>query len=246
MKKITALFALLFVALTISASADKVEDILNKNIKAHGGEKAMKEIKSTYIEMDMGVMGMNVPMKTWMKSPDKSRTEVNAMGQNTITVKNGNKEWMKQGTQVKELTPDEIGQMEFQEKMNSPVASNMFLDYKKNGYSIAYNGSETVDGKDCEKITMINKDSSITMYWYFDKNTGLESKYIIKLPDAPEENQGQAPSQIEITIKEFMTVDGIVIAKVFETNLGMYVASMTIKKIELNKPIEDSLFAQPK
>ncbi len=246
MKKLTVLFALLFVALTMSATADKVDEILAKSFKAHGGEKAMKEMKTSYIEIDMSVMGMSMPMKTWIKNPDKQKHEINAMGQTTITVKNGNKQWIKMGGEVKELTPEEMAQQEIQDNMQSPVAGNILLDYKANGYSVSYLGTENVDGKDCEKIKLVNKDTTLDMTWYFDKTTGLESKYVIKMPDNPELAAQGVPSQIEITVKDFMTVDGIVIAKVYEMNLGMYVASMTVKKAEFNKPIDDTLFAQPK
>lgn len=246
MKKLTALFVLLFIAVTFSAKADKIDDIIAKNIKAHGGEKAMKEMKSSYVEMEMNMMGMAMPMKSWMKGTDKMRVEVSVMGQNTITVQNGKKMWVKAGGKTKELTPEEMAAQETQNLTSNPVANNILLDYKANGFVANYKGTENIEGKTCDVIELV-QDTTLTMYWYIDQATGLEAQYSIKMPkmeEGAEEGGFPMPEKIDIVVKEFMTVDGIVIAKTYEMNIGM-IMTVTVKKAEFNKPIDDKLFEKP-
>lgn len=253
MRKMYSIFAIMLFAVlfTYTASADKVDDIIAKNIKAHGGEKAFTDLKDYYVEIEMSVMGMSMPMKSWNKGTEKSRVEASMMGQEMITVKNGDKIWVKAGGQVMELPPDQASQQEMQNFGNNPIASYIFLDYKKNGTKITYIGSENVNGKDCEQLKVELKNG-LTMFWFFDKNTGLEAKYKfeIKTPETDEEDEEAAAymsmmgNTIEVFIKDFMTLDGgIVAAKTIESKMGPMTTTINIKKIDMNISIDDSKFA---
>ncbi len=249
MKKMSTVIAMMLFAVlfTYTASADKIDDIIAKNIKAHGGEKSLKEVKSTYAEMEMSVMGMSMPMKVWAQGEEKSRVEMSVMGQSTITVINGNKGWVKMGGQVQELEMDQLEQQKSQNSTNNPIATHFLLDYKAKGITITHDGSEDVNGKDCDVLKVVMPDKSV-MSWFIDKKTGLEAKMQIEveIPEGEDVEEGM-PTSIEVFITDFMTLDGgIIVAKTMETQAQGMPLKINFNKVELNPTIAPSIFEQPK
>lgn len=253
MKKITALFVLFLMAFTYSAMADKVDDIIKANLKAHGGEKAYKEMKTMYAEMEVSVMGMSMPMKIWTENPDKMRFEQSAMGQSTIAVANGNKGWMKAGGQVMELPEDQIAKSKEQNPMNDIISNNPFVDYKTKGIVITYAGTEVVNGKNCD-ILAVKNNESITTKFYIDQSTNLEVKYKVEMPmpeeaeeseDSEEAEMMAGTMQPEVFVNEWMTVDGLKVPKTMEMKMGMMNSTIKFIKVEINKAMDAKLFEKP-
>ena len=253
MKKITALFVLFLMAFTYSSMADKVDDIIKANLKAHGGEKAYKEMKTMYAEMEISVMGMNMPMKLWSQNPDKMRIEQSAMGQEIIVVNNGNKGWMKMGGNVQEIPEEQLAQSKAQNPVNDIISNNPFIDYKAKGIDITHAGTEVVNGKNCD-ILAVKFNESMTLKFFIDQSTNLELKYKVEmaLPAEAEESEDSEEAEMmagmmqpEMFVNEWMTVDGIKVPKSMDIKLGMMNSTVKYTKMEFNKAIDAKMFEKP-
>ncbi len=253
MKKITALFVLFLMAFTYSAMADKVDDIIKANLKAHGGEKAYKEMKTMYAEMEISVMGMNMPMKLWSQNPDKMRIEQSAMGQEIIVVNNGNKGWMKMGGNVQEIPEEQLAQSKAQNPVNDIISNNPFIDYKAKGIDITHAGTEVVNGKNCD-ILAVKFNESMTLKFFIDQSTNLELKYKVEmaLPAEAEESEDSEEAEMmagmmqpEMFVNEWMTVDGIKVPKSMDMKMGMMNSTIKYNKMEFNKAIDAKMFEKP-
>lgn len=253
MKKITALFVLFLMAFTYSAMADKVDDIIKANLKAHGGEKAYKEMKTMYAEMEVSVMGMNMPMKVWSQNPDKMRMEQSAMGQEVIVVNNGKKGWVKMGGNVQELPEEQLAQSKAQNPVNDIISNNPFIDYKAKGINITHVGTEVVNGKNCD-ILAVKFNEAITLKFFIDQSTNLEVKYKVEMALPAEAEEGEdseeaemmaAMMQPEIFVNEWMTVDGIKVPKTMDMKMGMMNSTIKYNKMEFNKAMDAKLFEKP-
>lgn len=253
MKKITALFVLFLMAFTYSAMADKVDDIIKANLKAHGGEKAYKEMKTMYAEMEVSIMGMNMPMKIWSQNPDKMRVEQSAMGQEIIVVTNGKKGWMKMGGNVQDIPEDKLSQQKTQNPVNDIISNNPFIDYKAKGINITYAGTEVVNGKNCD-ILAVRYSEAMTLNFFIDQSTNLEVKYkvVMALPTEAEESEDSEEAEMmagtmqpEVFVNEWMTVDGIKVPKTMDMKMGMMNSTIKYNKMEFNKAIDAKMFEKP-
>ncbi len=251
MKKISLLFAICIMAFTSNAMADKLDDVINANIKAHGGEKVYKDMKTMYAEIDLNVMGMAIPSKVWTQTPDKSRIEQSQSGQQSIIIANGKLCWVLVGGQVQDIPAEQINMVKNQNPFTDIIGNNPLVDYKTKKTPITYAGTEVVNGKNCD-ILEIKQDSMFSIKWFIDQTTNLEVKYqvVITEPEGAEENeeaeQMKAMMQPEFFVTEWMTVDAVKIPKLIDMKMGAYSGTMTFKKVELNKPIDAKMFEKEK
>jgi len=249
MKKITVLFALFMMAFTYSAMADKLDEVINANIKAHGGEKVYKDMKSMYSEVELSMMGTSIPLKMWTLTPDKSRMEQSQGGQDVIVVTNGNICWVKVAGQVHDIPAEQITMIKNQNPFIEIIGNNPFINYKSKKTPIVYAGTEVVNGKNCD-VVEIKQDSMMSMKWFIDQTTNLEVKYqiVINEPEGAEaEDSEEAASlketmQPEFYITEWVTADGIKVPKTADMKVQGMSGTMTFKKVEFNKPVDAKLF----
>ena len=233
-KTLILLFAL--VLFGSQAYSETVDEIINKNIKAHGGEEKYEDMTSYQMDMSMDVMGMSIPTTFYMKKPGKMRAEMSMMGQSIITVVNGDNAWISQGGQVMELPLEKIPQVKEQIEGQSDVFTNMFIGYKEKGMDIRLEGTEKIDGKDYFKLIITEKDGKL-INMFIDSKTYLEYKIVTMQGMMGEE------TEMEIFLKSNKWVQGILIPHKIEMfSNGEPAGDITLKNIKLNEPIDDSLF----
>jgi outer membrane lipoprotein-sorting protein len=88
-KKLLIVFAAF--ALVVSSCSKSVDDIIEKNIKARGGEDNIRKVKSVVVDARISSMGMDIPMKIYIQDPNKMRVDMNLLGQDVTTVYDGNR-----------------------------------------------------------------------------------------------------------------------------------------------------------
>jgi outer membrane lipoprotein-sorting protein len=233
-KSMILLFALFLIG--SQAKSETVDEIIAKNIKAHGGQEKFENMETYQLEMKMNMMGMSIPSKIFTKKPDKMRMEMSMMGQEIITVINGDKAWLSQGGSVMELPEDQMAQVKDQMEGQSNFFENQFINYKEKGMDITLQGTEELDGKNYFKLLIVDEDNSnITMF--IDTETYLEYKMI-----ANQQTMG-GETEMEIYMKNNKWVNGILIAHKIEMKSGGEPAGeIILENFKINEPIDDSIF----
>ena len=153
----------------ISLNAQSLEDIIGKYTVANKLDK-ITSFKSLKITGKVSVMGMDMPVEVWMKSPNKIKTVTTMNGQATVQAFDGEKGYiinaMMGSTEPVEMTPDQVSQIQ-----NNNVFRNALAEYLKKG-QLTLNGEEDVNGKPAYKIKAA-LEGGLNATLFIDKNSIL-------------------------------------------------------------------------
>ena len=232
------LFTLAVVAVSAGvSSAQTVDEIVAKNIKARGGLEKFKSINSMKINATVTAQGMKLPVTIYSKRPNMMREETEVQGQKMIRAFDGTTAWtinpMMGGT------PQALTGSAANIAIDSADLEGPLVDYKQKGHTIELIGHETLDGKQVHHLKITRKTGTV-QHLYLDAETGLERKTVITL------EQGGMKVDLEIQLVEFKPVDGLMMpSQTRQFMNGKEVAQVAVDKVELNPTIEDSLFKMP-
>jgi hypothetical protein len=233
--------ALFLVALLLGAfitNAQTADEIINKYLDAIGGRETLQKIKTVHIESQMQMMGNELPSVTTVVDGKGFRSESDINGQKIIQVYTD-----KDGWTVNPMTgsPDPQPMNEDQYKAgHEQIYIISFLNYAERGIKAELEGREKVGEVNAYKVKMTDKDSSSTTY-YFDPSTF----YILQLTKAVE-MMGQ-PADLKVAFSDFKKMDsGWVMPQQVDTDFGQFAMTAKIKKIDVNVPVDDSIFQMGK
>jgi len=234
---LTTLACLLVPAL---GAAETAEEIVAKHLAARGGLERIKAVQTMKITRTVSTFSANLQVVLLKKRPHSIRSEVTFPGRPaTLRVLGPAGLW--------EVGPD--GKVEERPaEMATELAEldadidGLLVDYAQKGHSVQYNGREKVGGVDVHKLTVTLKSGAARQV-YLDAATYLERKHVgtITLPQ-------QGKVQTTLTFSDYRDVGGLKLPfAVDEERSSFPVQSLSVymDRIELDMPIDDSLFAKP-
>lgn len=230
MKKIIFVLAGLLIATTINSQT--LSEIVKKYSTAIKQDK-LTNIKSIKITGKMSAMGMEMPMTMYMKNPNKIKTVISFNGQDMTTVFDGEKGYMI-NPMMGSATPVELKGDQLKQAQSNNAFSNQVLNYFKNG-QLTLEGQEDVNGKPAFKLKATEGTNPI--YLYLDK-----SSYMLVKINATVDQMG-TPVNVNTFLTDYVDIQGVVMPKktTAMTN-GMEAAVISFDKIEVDIPMEDSIF----
>jgi outer membrane lipoprotein-sorting protein len=220
--------------------AQTVDDIIAKNVQARGGMDKLKSVKTirTTATMTMGP-GMEAPGVMVQKRPEMARLEFTIQGLTAVQAYDGSKAWQIMPFMGKKdaelMSGDESKEMEETADLDGPL-----VDYKAKGNTVELLGKEKIEGTDAYKIKVTLKNGDVQTE-YIDADSFLEIKEETKRMVRGTERE------FESSIGDYKEVDGIIFPFAVESGIKGtdQKQKITISKIELNVPAEDSLFKMP-
>jgi outer membrane lipoprotein-sorting protein len=231
------LFLMLTCLLAVSViSAQSLEEIVKKYAVVMKLDQRAK-VQTIKITAKISAMGTEMPMTLFMKNPNKVKSVTNFGGQDMVSVFDGEKGYSINpmvGADPVELTGAQLDQVK-----NNNAFSDELDRYSKAG-KLTLEGEDNVNGKAVFKIkaTVVGGES---IYFYIDKS----SFYIIKMSTKMDQ-MGQV-MEIDSYLSDYTDIQGIVLPK--KTTLssgGTEMAVVTYDNIEVNIPIDDSIFTLKK
>jgi hypothetical protein len=234
--KIALLMALLFSALFTNAQT--ADEIINKHLDAIGGKETLQKIKSVHIESQMEMMGNELSSITTVLDGKGFRSESDFNGQKIIQVYTD-----KDGWTVNPMTGSTTPQPMSQDQYNAgheQIYIVSLLNYANRGVKAELDGREQVGNVNTYKVKMTGSDSSSTTY-YFDPST----YYIIQLTKSVE-MMGQ-PTNLKVAFSNFKKMDaGWVMPQQIDTDFGQFAMTAKIEKVDVNTPVDESIFQMNK
>jgi zinc protease len=233
-RTILLMIALMFVGM--SAQAASIDKLMNKVIKAYGGEKALNNITAVDMEISINAGGMSQEVKMKTKDPDLFYMDVNVMGQNMKFSFDGNKYWMNQGGKVMEAPAQQAPQLKGQADQLKDLVKIGLADYKTDGNTYTKKGRETVDGVECVLVEVTKKGEEGVSTIYINKKTNLIHQMVTTA-----KQQGQ---EVKITVKaqDYKKVNGIMIAHTLKIDQMGQAVEFKIKKLSINPKIDNKVF----
>jgi outer membrane lipoprotein-sorting protein len=230
MKKL--FFTVSFLLGVLILNAQSLEDIITKYSVANKLDK-IADFKTIKITAKTSMMGMDMPMEMWMKSPNKIKTVTSFNGQEMVQVFDGEKGYMinpmaGSNTPV-EMTTDQV---------NSILRNNMFQNYMANylkSGQLALAGEDNVNGKPAYKIKADIGGGNTAMI-YIDKSSYLIIKTVADV------NQGGMAISVEAYPSDYTETSGLLLPMKTTTSASGMEIITTFTKVEVDVPIEDSVF----
>ncbi|MGD0754450.1 MAG: hypothetical protein ABR927_05245 [Bacteroidales bacterium] len=232
--------AALALLLATSASAQTADEIIGKYVKAIGGKDLLSKITSVYSETSTEVMGMQIAGKMTVLNGKGMKQDLDVNGStmtNCYTDKGG---WsinpMSGGTAAEDMPAAQYNSGKAQIIVGAP-----FINYAENGYKAELMGTDTIAKVNAFKIKLTAPDSTSSLY-FFDPGTF----YLLKSVQQAE-MQGQMVENI-INFSDYRQTDGFTMPYKMDMDMagGQFNLSTTITKVELNKPVNDSIFLKPR
>jgi len=230
----------ILVAMVPVLLAQTVDEIIAKNIQARGGAEKLKSVKSikTTATIAMGP-GMEAPAVMIQKRPNMAHLEFTIQGLTAAQGYDGKNAWEIMPFMGKKdpelMSADEAKEMEENADLDGPL-----MDYKDKGNQVELLGKEKVEGTDAYKLKVSLKNGDVrTMYIDADSFLTIkeENKRTVRGTDRDEES----------SIGDYKEVDGIIFPFAIESGVkgGTDKEKITVSKIELNVPVDDSIFKMP-
>lgn len=221
-------------------SAQSVDEIIAKNVQARGGVdklKSVQSIKST-ATMSMGP-GMEAPGVLIQKRPSLARLEFTVQGLTAVQAYDGKNAWQIMPFMGKKdpelMSADEAKETEEMADLDGPL-----VDYKSKGHQVELLGKEKLEGTDAYKLKLTLKNGDVQTI-YIDADSFLEIKEVTKRTIRGSEQE------IESAIGDYKEVNGILFPFAVESSIkgSDQKQKLTITKVELNVPADDSMFKMP-
>ncbi len=230
MKKLFLTVSFLLGVLILNAQS--LEDIVNKYTVANKLDK-IANFKTIKITANTSMMGMDMPTEMWMKNPNKIKTVTSFNGQEMVQVFDGEKGYMI-NPMAGSNTPVEMTA----EQVNSIIKNNMFQNYMANYLKtgqLTLAGEDNVNGKPAFKVKADIGSGNSAMI-YIDKSTYLILKTVADV------NQGGMAVSVEAYPSEYTETNGLLLPMKTTTSASGMEIVTTFKKVEVDVPIEDSVF----
>jgi hypothetical protein len=223
---------------TVKAKPPQItaEEILEKNIEAIGGRKAIEKSASYCLKATLEILGRNVlgALEVCGKAPDKmlTVTTIDKVGMIKQGF-DGKAGWSQDPYQgLRTLEGDEL------EKIRRQAVFNSELKWRELFIKAELTGREKVGEQDAYVIRLTSTDGT-TVTRYYDDATFL----LLRAVAVDEGPQGKIP--VETLYTDYRAVDGV--KTPFQWTQKTPVGEMIIKitEVKTNAEIDDSRFAKP-
>ncbi len=218
-----------------AADLPDAQDVIDKHIKATGGEDAFRKLETQVSKatFKLSEMGMEGTMTTYKAKGGKSLTQVEFGAFGTITSgTNGGVSW--------QMNPMEGNTVREGQEMARELRSaefNVFLNWKAHFEKAQCVGEESVDGAQCYKVVMTPSNDDPVSY-FFDKKSGLLLKQQQKLTEVPGGTE-------TITFSNYKKVNGISVPHKVAIDAVEATFEITFDSIEFNVDIPPDRFDLP-
>jgi outer membrane lipoprotein-sorting protein len=229
--KLSILALLVVTAGFVTAGAQTADEIIQKHITAIGGADNWKKLSSMKMSGSINAGGTELVMTMTVVHNKAMKQEMTINGMTGYTIITKTKGWTfaPYGGQTKPEAMTEAMVKDQQEELD---IQGGFLDYKTKGRKVTYLGKDDVEGTECYKIKLVYPTGKEETD-YIDASTYYLIKTVKKIKaDGKESEQA-------VNLSNYKKLpEGIVMPMSFEAGGGAF----TIKSIDINKPVDESLF----
>lgn len=228
-----------------AASAQTVDEIVERHLKAIGGRAALGKLTSRSITgtitLTTPVGELSGPIEVLNQTPNKSRQlitlDLTSLGAGQMVFDqrfDGTTGFVIDSLQGnREITGGQL------ESMKNEMFPSSFLNYKQSGITLKLGGKEKVGDRDAY-VLIVEPKGGWSVRQYFD----AESYLVIRAVST-----GEAPQigQFEQTtdLLDYRDVDGVKMPFQIKASSTAQSFVVTVSKVEHNVAIDPSLFAKP-
>jgi len=233
-------FLLAVFCFNLSAFCQTVDELVNKNIQAKGGMDKIKAVKTR--RMTGKLIGGGIVATTGQENmrPNLVRETFSLQGMTAVQAYDGSTGWQIQPFGGRK-EPELMGEDDLRDLLIDSDFDGPLVDYQAKGNVIEYLGHDTVDGDDVLRLKVTLKDGDI-IYYYLDPDTFLEIR-----KETQEFIRGSVRESVS-DLGSYKPIVGVMypfsIASGPKNDPTSW-QTVTVEKIEVNVPVDNSEFALP-
>ena len=229
-----------FLLCAFSLSAQTVDEVIAKGIQARGGVAKIEAIHSLQITGYSEFAGVQANFTQVFKRPMQIRLDSTIQGVTLTQAYDGANGW-----QIipftGQNTPGPMSDVDLKRCQEEADFEGPLVNYKQKGNTVQLMGKEKVDGTDAYQLQITLNNGDVRDL-YLDATNFLALKMVGKIVV-----QGK-PIAIETHFSDYRGVEGVKFSfssTVHAVDSQTPDQKITISKVELNVPVEDSVFKMP-
>ncbi|HYD20115.1 MAG TPA: hypothetical protein VEB40_01470 [Flavipsychrobacter sp.] len=232
-----SLFASALLLGSMTMKAQSADEVMNKHIAAVGGAESWKKITSIKRSGTVSLQGNECKLTMCQAQKKGFRMDLDFdMGGtvvNNYVLLTNTEGWqyfpVGGQTEPQAMTPDQVKESQDELDLTDDV-----VKLKTAGTKVTYDGKEQVEGKECHKLSYVNKDGDpVTLH--FDAASG----YLVKKTEKMEVQPGQKMDVTSSFSNYQKLPEGISVPMSGnDPNLGAF----TFTSVDINKGVDDNTF----
>jgi len=232
---------------SLTAAAQTVDSLVARHIKARGGHDNLKAIQTLKITRTVATPFTSVKVTILKKRPDLIRWEQTPRGQTVAIPRAINATGAWDTTQGKVVPRPKVLADESREIDGD--FDGLLVDWKAKGHLVTLAGKEPGTRGEAYKLKVATK-GGLVRYVYLDARTYLETRQTGRVSLGPDpETKEMRFGDVALTFSDWRDVNGVKFPFGVDEDRtdGGITQSFAIytERIEVNVPMEDSLFAPP-
>jgi len=234
------ILVLVMVGSVAVVSAQTAEELVAKNLQAHGGVDKIKAIKSYKYTGKFQQGSFSAQVSQEAKAPDYLREMFTIQGMTQIQAYDGSTGWQISPFQGRR-DPEMLGEDDLRDIVEDADFYGPLVDYKQKGNTVEYLGHDTVDGDDVYRLKVTLKNGDI-VYMYLDPDTYIEIR-----TERQQFIRG-AVRESQTDLGSYKQVDGVFFPFSIASgpkNRPDQKGTVTIDKMEANVSVPDTEFKMP-
>jgi outer membrane lipoprotein-sorting protein len=236
--RITLLAALLLGS--VAASAQTLDEIVEKNVEARGGKEKLKAVQSVRMTgaMTMG-QGTEAALLFEYKRPKMIRQEFTVQGLTAVTAYDGKSGWQIMPFMGKK-DPEPMSADDLKESEEQADIEGDLVDWQEKGNKVELIGKEKIEGMNAYKLRVTLKNGTVKTEW-LDADSFLEIR-----EESRRKIQGNEVEYVT-TLGDYKAVGGLVVPFSFESKPkgGSRGQTVIFKTVEFDVPIDAARFRMP-
>lgn len=233
---------LIFVAAASVAWAQTADELVAKNLAARGGAERLRAIRTLLITGTISFGNESSPLTVKMRRPSQIREEFKVQGTEMTRAYDGSAGWQSQksGDQSKVDALSGGEEDNIREEAENAIGGAL-LDYTKKGSKVEALGKDTVGGKPIYKL-------KVTTHMGTGITQSLDATTYLEVYEEIERTVNGKLTTIVEEVGDYREVGGVKFAHRFVsgTREDPKATTLQVEKMELDVPIEASVFAMPK
>lgn len=223
-----------------SLRAETLEEILERHFAALGGKEKIAAVQTVRMVGTQSFGPQQAGFQMAWKRPNQLRLEFQLQGMTGIQAYDGKQAWMVMpflGKNDPEAMSEEDTR-DFAEQAD--LVEGPLFNWKEKGHQLELLGRESLEGTEAWKLKLTKKNGDVSILW-------LEAESYLLIKSSGKRKRGDQEIDFEADFGDYKQVDGLLFAHTIEQKRKGAPAgsTITLERIELNVPIDSSLFEMP-